>query len=1071
MVPAPPSARGRSDRPAPRACTGAVVKLLTEMLWTLVRWTLPLTAAGIVVALALGRSRVDEELRARAEARLQAMLPSIAVQVRAAGIVAGQGITLWGVSLIDPALPPRSRQMAWIDELHLACGTTLAELAAGPQVTALRLRRPVVHAVRDAEGLWNLAGLRQVRAGDAALVPVLIEDATVVIDDTRLQQRLTVRHVGADLRPSSDGVFEIRGSGTGDGFNRIGLGGRIGGHDGAFELAGTVEAIDLGPRLLAGSVGVNRALASLSGLRGRLGVEYRLAGSLRQIAATDFRVIGRLDAGHFQHPSLPFPLSDVAATFSADRGGLVCDRLEARAAATVVRGSGRLLGWSESADGDLVIEAERLHVGRHWEAVLPPELATHWSRLLPAGEIDLRAQLVRRGGQVDPEVAIRCRNVSLTHYRFPHRLDRTVGTVILRQGTLSLHLTGQAGGHAVHVDGAIDTSVAGGRGMVEVRGEGLRIDDSLLVAMPARSADILRRLRASGTFDFHFRHQRDPEFPGGSANLLDVQVSHGSLNYTGFPYPLSNVKGALRMEGSRWTIRELVGSNDTGVVRCTGVLDPLGDRDHALTLHLSGRGVVLEPELRDALPPGMQRIWDDLDPRGAAAFTATVRHQASSRRTSVELQAVPEGDSVSIEPAWFPYRLERLRGRLHWQDGLLRFEQIRGEHDRTVVATEGRCRFTPDGGWHVAFERLSADRFRVDHDLLQALPAGLREAVAGVRLHGLLSLDGAIDIYSTAATDPSPTASGRPATGPAAASWDMHLDMAQAAFDLGVPVEHVHGGVRLRGQSDGTTWRAEGELALDSATLRGVQLTSVRGPLAMDADGVRFGAPAATAGGLRRLTAELAGGTLLLDGSARSGEAGGFSVSAAIRDADLQRLASEASGVGHRSRGRLEGTLDLTGSRAGSHSLVGRGQVRLRDAELYELPVIVALLKMLRVKAPDRKAFSGSVIDFRVEGPHGYLDSIELAGDAISLVGAGEVDFDGGIRMTFRSIMGDSATQLPAMKRLLGGASGQFMLIHVDGTLAEPVSSTEAFPTLAAALQQLQARQPSVVGTRTALRP
>jgi hypothetical protein len=46
------------------------------------------------------------------------------------------------------------------------------------------------------------------------------------------------------------------------------------------------------------------------------------------------------------------------------------------------------------------------------------------------------------------------------------------------------------------------------------------------------------------------------------------------------------------------------------------------------------------------------------------------------------------------------------------------------------------------------------------------------------------------------------------------------------------------------------------------------------------------------------------------------------------------------------------------------------------------------------------------------------------------------------------------------MKRLLGGASGQFMLIHVDGTLAEPVTSTEAFPTLAGALQQLQARRP-----------
>jgi hypothetical protein len=53
------------------------------------------------------------------------------------------------------------------------------------------------------------------------------------------------------------------------------------------------------------------------------------------------------------------------------------------------------------------------------------------------------------------------------------------------------------------------------------------------------------------------------------------------------------------------------------------------------------------------------------------------------------------------------------------------------------------------------------------------------------------------------------------------------------------------------------------------------------------------------------------------------------------------------------------------------------------------------------------------------------------------------------------------------MKRLLGGASGQFMLVHVDGTLADPVPSTEAFPSLAAALQKLQAQRP---GTAAAVR-
>ena len=86
----------------------------------------------------------------------------------------------------------------------------------------------------------------------------------------------------------------------------------------------------------------------------------------------------------------------------------------------------------------------------------------------------------------------------------------------------------------------------------------------------------------------------------------------------------------------------------------------------------------------------------------------------------------------------------------------------------------------------------------------------------------------------------------------------------------------------------------------------------------------------------------------------------------------------------------------------------------------------------------------------------------------ISLVGTGEVDFDTNVHLVLRSIMGDSQQQLPVMKRVLGGASGQFLLIHVDGTLAQPDISTEAFPTLAAAIQKLQSAQRNPDGLRSA---
>jgi len=1044
------------------------MKPLADILWSLVRWALPLTVAGVAIAITIGSTRLGEEIRRRVESRLREEFPGLHVQVQGAVLVEGQGIVLRGLTLADPSLPTRHRQLVRVEEVHLECLTTLAELAAGaPRITAVRLRRPTLHAVRTAEGGWSVARLL-VRRPAGAAIPVAVEDATVVVEDPVRRQWLTVRQVGLDVTPGPAGVA-VRGTASGDLFERASFSGTLGSADGRFDLAGTVESLEVSPRLHPLLPAAARA-PELSGLHGRAGFEWRVTGGLDAPAAAAFTVTGRLEGARFQHAALPFPVSDISATFRADNAGLACDRLEAHSGTTFIRGSGRLVGWSPAADYDVVVDAERLLVGRHWEGLLPDKLAAQWSKLLPAGEIDVRAAFARRAGRLQPDVSVRCRNVSLTHYRFPYRLDRTVGTVTLKGTTLQLHLTGQAGGHPVHVAGTIDTAEAGGRGFVEVSGDGMRIDDALLAAMPPRSADILRKLRAAGTFDFVFRHDRSPQFPRGHANALAIRLSQCSLAYAGFPYPLSNVAGTIRMERGRWTIGELTGSNDTGVVRCSGVLEPLGEDDGELVLRLAGSGVVLERELRDALPPGVRNAWDDLDPRGNAEFTATVRHRVKSRETAVEIEAQPLGDTVSIEPAWFPYRLERLRGRLSWRDGRLRFDDVRGEHDRTTVAVAGSCRFGPDGGWHVAFERLAAERLRLDHQVLDALPAGLAQAVAAVHLHGLLSLEGTIDVHST----PPVTVVGadgrteaRP--GPPAAAWDVHLEMEQAALDVGVPVEHVHGGIRLRGASDGRTWSAQGDVAIDSALVRGVQITAIEGPVAVDANGVRFGQPATGPGGAaRRCSARLAGGRLLADGSLESGPAGRFSIVASLGDADLARLATEASGAAHRYAGRLQGAVEVSGSRAGTHSLAGHGQVRLRDADIYELPVVVALLKILRVRAPDRNAFSSSVVEFRIEGPRAYLDTIELSGDAISLVGEGEVDFDSNLRLTFRSIMGEAETQLPVMKRVMGGASGQFLLVHVAGTVAEPVTTTEAFPTLAAALQQFQSQRRDRQAARTA---
>ena len=155
-----------------------------------------------------------------------------------------------------------------------------------------------------------------------------------------------------------------------------------------------------------------------------------------------------------------------------------------------------------------------------------------------------------------------------------------------------------------------------------------------------------------------------------------------------------------------------------------------------------------------------------------------------------------------------------------------------------------------------------------------------------------------------------------------AASWNCHLDVEQGCFDVGVALNNVHGGLSLQGKTDGQRWSAVGEIDLDSAIWRGIQLTQVRGPILMDQSGVRFGAMTVSDGmAPRRLSAKVAGGIIEVDGMASSSGLGGFTVSASLADADLERIVCDSHGSPHRFKGRVFGSVEVSGSRAGTHSL------------------------------------------------------------------------------------------------------------------------------------------------------
>ena len=95
-------------------------------------------------------------------------------------LVEGEGIVARGVSFVDSALPKECRQLLWVDEVRLSCSTNLADLIAGaPQISAVRLRRPVLHAV--ANRLHDLVVAREwIHYVDPHVIDTLANEAGLI---------------------------------------------------------------------------------------------------------------------------------------------------------------------------------------------------------------------------------------------------------------------------------------------------------------------------------------------------------------------------------------------------------------------------------------------------------------------------------------------------------------------------------------------------------------------------------------------------------------------------------------------------------------------------------------------------------------------------------------------------------------------------------------------------------------------------------------------------------------------------------------------------------------------------
>jgi hypothetical protein len=1017
------------------------------------KWGLIATVlAGLALWLYIGR-HVDEELRRQVEAYLAGQLPHLKVSVDAARRVEGEGIHLKGVRLSDPAASGPAAELVTIDEVLLACDTALKSLVRGDvQVQHFLLRRPCLHVTRRVDGVWNVLRLWQgPHAGNLShALEGQIEGGSIeVVDATQSPpSRCTLRDIQLKWTPGPAGngdVLRVVGQLQGDHLRQVEFQGEYVPGEDRLALAGKIQDLDISPALFAALPSEAARLRALTWLQARAEVTFRLAYEPRQPAAWQFQTTAQLQGGRIEHPGLPYPLRELQGTVQASNQGLLLQNIVARNGQTTLGLSARRDGWQAAAPATVQLAGRQIAFDRRlWEA-LPPDWRATWREYSPEGEADIDATLVFDGRGWNPSITLSARNMTFVYESFPYPLRQTAGAITYLGNQLKFDVTGLGGGANVRVRGELASPGPAATGWITADGQNVPIDRELIAALDTATRQVVLSLQPRGLVDVHAEYVRRPGERDWQTTIK-VGLHDGFLRYQGFPYSLANVTGFIEQHNENWTFRQVRGNNGSGRVECEGTLRPAGN-ELELVLNITGRETPLNDELRAAVGPKTKMVWDQLRPQGAVNLGVAVRYLTVQDRMSLAVDVTPVENAVTLEPRAFPYRFERVQGRAKYQDGYVELKGLQAVHGDVRWQAGGISRAAPDGSWTLRLSDLAVERLRVDRDLLQASPEGLREALRGLNPKGPLNLSGHVSFFLG------------PRQGDALrTAWDVNVFCHGNQVQAGVPLDDVFGSVQLAGEHHIGHVRCDGKLRLDSLTVNGYQFTDVAGPIQILGDRVLLGTPTARQlePGPDHITAKCYGGLLYGDAWVTRASPANFSLRAKVKDADLGRFSREAV-VGRQAfSGRADGEIVLNGNSLGAHTLQGQGNIALRDANIYELPVMLSLLKMLSLKSPDLTAFTTSNIEFSIGDRYAYFKRIDLNGDALSLYGRGYVSFDKQLGLRFRPEVGRGSFHVPIISDLIKGASGQILELYIGGTLENPDVRREPFPGLKEAIENLQ---------------
>ncbi|MBN1343270.1 MAG: hypothetical protein JXQ73_11355 [Phycisphaerae bacterium] len=743
----------------------------------------------------------------------------------------------------------------------------------------------------------------------------------------------------------------------------------------------------------------------------------------------------------------PYRLKNVTGTVRFAEDGIWLEDLAGQRGSGLVVVSGHVDGPNWYTGFDLHIVGEGVPFDPELYRAVPEKFRRVWRRFDPVGLANADVRLRRGPGSAEGGVGTRSTQIradlveTLARFvDFPYRLRHATGRLLIDDDRIEIRgLTGTHGSASVRLDGAARYGEESERELeLRLEAKELPIDDDLAAALPTEGRRTYRELQPTGHADLLGR----VFLPRGGDHVsysIGAGVRGATICYETFPYRLEGVEGRLRFRPDVIELDDVRARRSSTNVRAGGRIERRDD-DSLTDLTVECDPLDLSQDLYKALPDSLRSVWDTLSPSGQVRLKTHIRSagsggkQVSTHDTAIELL----GNQVRYKA--LPLPLSDVRGNVRMTDEVVDLREVTGRHGGGRVTLSGRIPL-------VGLERTGRMRLRVaglpfSEALREALPWRIRKVWNDIEPTGTFDLDLEELSYQSAADKPT------------AWTYQGRATVHGAAMSLGFQATEMEGSIEGRGTvfSDGSEMTIDAGIDLKRAAVNQRVLTEVTGRMRRasgsdvllldDLAGRTYGGQAS---GFGRVTFESEGTRYALSMIVRDMQLGPFLNSTRAKDSPP----TKAQGI-------VDGRLYLGGVSGRVDSRQGTGEVHVREAQMYKLPFVLAMLSAINITIPEENAFHDAWASFYLQGRRLTFDTIELKGRSLSMLGGGSMDTETeNLDLTFITGSPHDLPRIPLLIDLAQGASRELMEISITGPLGEPKMEGKSLYTLRSALRAL----------------